>query len=81
MKINIPSEEEFQKTRMRKRIQAVFGFIFGVLFFGILSIDSFRYGFDKIAPLTWIALGAGVISFTLLAYKFGDEFWHTLFKN
>lgn len=78
MKINIPTEEEYQESRKRKRIQAVFGFIFGVIFFAIAGTRIFRYGLDAVEIYTWIALGFGVLSFTILAWKFGDTFWQTL---
>jgi len=57
------------------------GLLFGLIFFGIVGTKIFRYGFNEVEIYTWIALVFGIVSFTWMAWKFGDEFWSTLFKN
>ncbi len=81
MNIQVPSEEDFKRDQKKRRVQGIFGFVFGVLFFGFVGIKIFVYGFDQVTLYTWIALGFGVLSFSFLAYKFGSEFWSALFKN
>ncbi|MEX0723277.1 MAG: hypothetical protein WD357_08750 [Gracilimonas sp.] len=81
MKIKVPTEEEHKKNTTRKRIHGLFGLLFGLIFFGLSGTQIFRYGFDEVETYTWIALAFGVASFTWLAWKFGDEFWSTLFQN
>jgi hypothetical protein len=81
MKLNVPNEEEYQREQKKKKIQAVFGFIFGCFFFGLTGIRIFRYGFAEVETYTWAALGIGILSFGYLAYKFGDEFWSIVFRN
>lgn len=81
MKVNVPDEEEFKKEREKRKIQALFGFLFGCFFFGVAGFKIFQYGFNQVETYTWIALGVGVLSFTFLAFKFGNEFWSTLFRN
>lgn len=79
MKINVPTEKEYKKNRRKKAIQAFFGFIFGLFFFAIAGIRIFSYGFESVEIYTWLALAFGILSFTWLAWKFGDDFW-TLFS-
>lgn len=81
MKINVPTEEEHKRDRTRRRIHGIFGLLFGLIFFGLAGIRIFRYGFYEVESYTWIALGFGILSFGWLAYKFGETFWNTLFKN
>lgn len=81
MKINIPTEEEHKWNQKKKRIHGIFGLLFGAIFFGLAGTRIFRYGFDEVETYTWIALGLGIISFGWMAYKFGETFWNTLFRN
>lgn len=81
MKIKVPTEEEHKRTQKKKRIHGIFGFLFGVIFFSLVGTRIFRYGFDQVETYTWIALGLGVISFGWMAYRFGSDFWNTLFRN
>lgn len=81
MKINVPDEEEFRKAQRKRKIQAVFGLFFGFFFFGLVGTKIFRYGLDEVETYTWIALGTGILSFGFLAFKFGNQFWATLFRH
>ncbi len=81
MKIEVPDEEQYQRDKKRKRIHGAIGILFGLIFFGFAGLRIFIYGLDEVAIYTWIALGFGITSFGFLAYKFGDEFWTTLFNN
>lgn len=81
MKINVPTDEEHIRNQKGKRIHGIFGFLFGLIFFGLAGTRIFRYGFDQVETYTWAALGFGIISFGWLAYKFGTDFWSTLFKS
>jgi hypothetical protein len=81
MKILVPSEEEQKRAQKKKHIHGIYEFLFGVIFFGLAGTRIFRYGFDEVESYTWITLGLGVISFTCLAWKFGNEFWQSLFRN
>jgi len=75
VKIDIPSEEEILRERTSKRRHFIGGIIFGFLFFALIGTQIFRYGFDEVNTITWIALGFGVFSFGVLARWFGAEFW------
>lgn len=77
MKIHIPTEEEHKQQKKKKRIQAVLGFLAGLLLFSFIGLDIFIYGFAEVKIYTWIALVFGVISFSFLAYAFGTDFWNT----
>jgi uncharacterized membrane protein len=81
MRIKVPNEEEYKREQKKKKIQAIFGLLFGLFFFGLVGLRIFRYGFAEVELYTWLALGIGVISFSFLAYKFGNEFWSTLFRS
>lgn len=75
MKIDIPSEEETVRERKAKRRHFVGGILFGFIFFALVGLKIFQYGFEEVNPITWIALGFGVLSFGVLARWFGAEFW------
>jgi hypothetical protein len=81
MKVHVPDEQEYKQEQKKRKIQAVFGFLFGCFFFGLVGVKIFQYGFDQVETYTWIALVAGILSFGSLAFKFGDDFWSTLFRN
>ncbi len=81
MKLNVPTEEEHKRDARRKRIHGIFGLLFGLIFFGLVGTKIFRYGFNEVEIYTWIALSFGIVSFGWLAYKFGETFWNTLFRN
>jgi hypothetical protein len=81
MRINVPNEEEYKREQKKKKIQAIFGLCFGLFFFGLIGLRIFSYGFAEVELYTWLVLGIGVISFGFLAYKFGNEFWSTLFRS
>jgi len=75
VKIDIPSKEEILREQKSKRHHFIGGIIFGLLFFALAGTQIFRYGFDEVNTITWIALAFGVLSFGLLARWFGPEFW------
>ena len=78
MNVEIPSEEEFLKERRYKRRQFVYGILVGFIVFGLIGTKVFIYGFDQVAWYTWLVLGFGVLSFGIMAYKFGSSFWALL---
>ena len=78
MKIDIPSEEEYSRSKRKRLLQGFFGFLAGLIIIGLAGSRIFRYGFNEVEWYTWVALFTVVFSFTFLAYKFGDSFWVAL---
>ena len=53
----------------------MYGILVGLIVFGLIGTKVCRYGFDQVAWYTWVSLGIGVLSFGIMAYKFGSSFW------
>jgi hypothetical protein len=81
LKINIPDQKEADSERKSRRMNLIGGLIFGLIFFTLVGIRVFVYGFETVKPATWIALLIGVILFGLLAMKFRGDFWRLFIDN
>ncbi len=82
MKINVPTEEEHEKSRKKQFRNLGCGFIFGLFLFGLLAhrviLDFIFFGTEVVPISSILALAVGVVSIAFLAYKFGDDFWNSL---
>ncbi len=81
MEIRVPTQEEARKEKKKKWFNFALGIILGFIFFGLVGMRIFVYGFDAVSLLSWVCLSFGVLSFGLLAYRFGESFWDIILKK
>lgn len=81
MKIEVPTEEEENRKRKIKRRHFFLGILWGLFLFFLVGYKVFVYGFENVEWYSWLALGFGVLSFGILASKFGGEFWKLFIRS
>ncbi len=81
MRIEVPTEEEEIKKRRFRHLNFFLGILWGLFLFFLVGYKVFVYGFENVEWYSWFALGIGVLSFGVLASKFGGEFWEVIYQK
>lgn len=81
MNIYVPSPEESENKKRKKRWNFLKGLMIGLIFFGFSSLGLFWMGLDNVEIYTWLALGLGVLLFGFFAMMFGSTFFKSIFEK
>ncbi len=58
-----------------KILRFVGGTLFGLGLFLLFGHKTLVYGYESVQNYTWYSIGAGSVSFGILAMIFGGDFW------